>query len=193
MIQYVFQIIPASLRLPFVGVYGILQPVLPAAVFDFTVPLWRVLGLLRAVGWYVFLPLLMAGWVAAWRAEDRQDRRIWLWLSSLVWVWVLIASVRGGGDQWDNPRYRVILLVWQALLAGYAWQYFRSHADRWLGRIIAMEIAALVIFSNWYATRYYHVGLPMGISAAIILTATFVILIPLADWMWMHIVRESRP
>ena len=105
----------------------------------------------------------------------------------------MIASVRGGGDQWDNPRYRVILLVWQALLAGYAWQYFRSHADRWLGRIIAMEIAALVIFSNWYATRYYHVGLPMGISAAIILTATFVILIPLADWMWMHIVRESRP
>jgi hypothetical protein len=185
MIQFVFQIIPASLRLPFVGLYGILQPVLPAAVFDFTVPLWRVLGLLRAVGWYVFLPLLMAGWVAAWRAEDRQDCRIWLWLSSLVWVWVLIASVRGGGDQWDNPRYRVILLVWQALLAGYAWQYFRSHADRWLGRIIAMEIAALVIFSNWYATRYYHVGLPMGISTAILLTATFVILIPLADWMWM--------
>jgi hypothetical protein len=149
---------PSWLRLSFIAVYGMLQPVLPSALIEPTVPLWRIIGALRAVGWYALLPLLVYGIIAALRTRDPAQRRLWLWLAALVWLWILIAAVRGGGDQWDNPRYRVIMLPWQALLAAYGLTFWREHRDRWLGRIVALEVLFLLVFTAWYAGRY--LGLP---------------------------------
>ena len=169
-VQKLFDEMPGWLRLPFVLVYGIFQPVLPAAFVAPTTPIWRVVGILRAVGWYVLAPILILSF-AMTRALPKPERRLWLWLSCAVWGWILFASLRGGGDQWDNPRYRAILFLWQALLAGQVWVWLRETRNAWFWRAIAMEVVFILFFSQWYASRYYHLGgqLPFALMTALIL------------------------
>ncbi len=169
-VQKLFDEMPGWLRLPFVMVYGVFQPVLPAALLEPTTLIWRIIGILRALGWYTLLPLLILSFVAAWD-RPKQESRLWLWLSFVVWGWVLFTSLRGGGDQWDNPRYRTILFLWQAILAGYVWVWWRETRSVWFGCVIAMEMVFVLFFGQWYASRYYHLGgqLPFAQMAAIIL------------------------
>jgi hypothetical protein len=157
MVQYLLGVLPESLHAPFLVGYGIAQPVLPANLFEPTIPLSRIVGSLRAIGWYALMPLLLYGLIAAWKSPDARERRIWLWFGFIIWVWIALASIRAGADQWDNPRYRVIMLPWQAMFAAYAWSFWREVRDRWLPRIVAIEISFLVVFSLWYLGRYYYI------------------------------------
>jgi hypothetical protein len=182
-VQLVFESIPSWLHLPFLAIYGIAQPVLPAALIEDSNSLWRVIGVTRSLGWYALLPLLMYALFAARRNAETHQRRFWLWMFAVVWAWVIIASVRGGGDQWDNPRYRDILLVFQSYLAVYAWRQFRASGDRWLWRILAIEIVSVLIFTNWYLWRYLDMGFPFGARQTILLALGLAILIPLGDWL----------
>ena len=50
----------------------------------------------------------------------------------------MVAALNAGGDQWDNPRYRAILLVWQVILAAWAWEWARLRHDAWLWRWLAV-------------------------------------------------------
>ena len=84
---------------------------------------------------------------------DKRQRLAWLWLWLVTWIWILLASARAGGDQWDNPRYRVILLIFQAALAVKALTWQRATHDRWLARILAVEGVFLLLFGYWYFTR----------------------------------------
>ena len=128
-VQKLFDEMPAWLQLPFVMVYGVLQPVLPAILIAPTTIIWKVIGILRSVGWYLLLPVLINVWVAISSTSKKSDalshvetkRKVILWLSLVVWGWILFTALRGGGDQWDNPRYRTILFLWQAILAGHVW------------------------------------------------------------------------
>jgi hypothetical protein len=157
MMEYLLNILPKPLQTPFIVGYGIAQPVLPANLFEPTIMISRIVGSLRAIGWYVLLPLLLYGLIAAWKTPDPRERRVWLWFGFMIWVWIVLASIRAGADQWDNPRYRVIMLPWQALLAAYAWSYWREIRDRWLPRIVVVEIAFLLVFSLYYVARYYYI------------------------------------
>jgi hypothetical protein len=107
-----------------------------------------------------------------------------MWLTASVWVWIVIASLRGGADEWDNPRYRAILLVWQALVAGYAWAWSRERRDAWLGRWVALEVIFLAVFTQWYVSRYYHIGgqIPFGWMILLLLGAAAGVL--LGGWWW---------
>ncbi len=94
----------------------------------------RVLGILRGLGWYALIPFLLYSLRPIWKLADRvgvalslskgaahkRERLAWLWLWLATWSWILLSSFRAGGDQWDNPRYRVILLLLQAALAAKA-------------------------------------------------------------------------
>ncbi len=165
-VQRLFDQMPKSMQLPFVTVYGIFQPVLPAAFVEPTTSVWRVIGILRALGWYAMLPLLILSFMAAageGRRPERVEgsdakRRLFIWLSLAMWGWVLITALRGGGDQWDNPRYRAILLIWQAVLAGTVWVWWRELRNAWFGRVLAMEGVFLLVFGQWYASRYLSLG-----------------------------------
>ena len=64
-VQKLFDEMPEGLRLPFVMVYGIFQPVLPAAIVEPTTLIWKIIGILRALGWYAMLPALILSFVAA--------------------------------------------------------------------------------------------------------------------------------
>jgi len=169
-VQKLFDEMPEWLRLPFVMAYGVLQPVLPAALVEPTTLIWRVIAILRALGWYALLPVLIMSFAAASAQGEEKKRRVFIWISFAVWGWILFMSLRGGGDQWDNPRYRTILFLWQAILAGIVWVWWRETRNVWLPRVIAMEVVFLLFFGQWYANRYYHFGgqLPFELIVAII-------------------------
>ena len=157
-VQRLFEQMPNWLRLPFVTGYGIFQPVLPAAFVEPTKLIWRIIAILRALGWYAMLPALILSFVAAAGEQEEKKRGVFIWLSFIVWGWILITALRGGGDQWDNPRYRAILVVWQAILAGNVWDWGRTSRNPWVMRVAAMEFVFLMVFIQWYASRYYYIG-----------------------------------
>ncbi len=170
-VQKLFDQMPEWLRLPFVMIYGMLQPVLPAAIVEPTTLIWKIIAILRAVGWYALLPVLILSFAAASGQGADAKRKVFIWLSFAVWGWIMFTALRGGGDQWDNPRYRMILFLWQAILAGNVWVWWRETRNAWLPRVAAMEIIFLLFFGQWYANRYYHFGgqLPFETMVAIIL------------------------
>jgi len=196
-VQKLFDEMPGAFRLPFVAVYGIFQPVLPAAIVAPTKLIWKFIYILRALGWYAVLPMLILSFGAAAgqgrhpervegleknRAERSaalsaeavsKGRSILLWLSLLTWTWILLAALRGGGDQWDNPRYRTILFLWQSILAGCVWVWWRETRNAWFTRVLAMEAVFLLVFTQWYASRYFHWGsqLPFAVMVALIVGA----------------------
>ncbi|MFN8384201.1 MAG: hypothetical protein U0V02_19855 [Anaerolineales bacterium] len=160
-VQKLFDEMPEALHLPFVMIYGFLQPVLPAIFVAPTTIVWKVIGILRAIGWYTLFPALILSFVAAAGSGGEKKRKLFLWLSLIVWAWVLFTAMRGGGDQWDNPRYRLILFLWQAILAGNVWVWWRETQNAWFVRVIVMEVVFLAMFGEWYASRYFHVGLQL--------------------------------
>lgn len=183
-VQKLFDQMPEWLRLPFVMVYGVFQPVLPAAIVEPTTSTWRMVAILRALGWYALLPLLILFLAAGAGQGSDAKRRVFLWLGVAVWGWILFAALRGGGDQWDNPRYRTILFLWQAILAGGVWVWWRETRNAWLPRAFLMELIFLAFFGQWYANRYYHFGrqLPFGQMVTLILGIWGLIL--LGGWLW---------
>jgi hypothetical protein len=178
-------------RLPFVVVYGMAQPVLPAAFLDPAPLIWQVIGVLRALGWYALAPFLIYSVLAALRSQgvtlrpqDVADRRILLWFSIVAVVWVVISSYRAGGSQWDNPRYRTMLLPWMAFLAGWSYTWARTRRDPWLLRFLAVEGVFLLFFSEWYVSRYTKLipRLPFTVMVVVIIVLSLAIL--LGGWAW---------
>ena len=181
-VQLLFEKFPSGLQMPFVAIYGILQPVLPAAVFEPSTPFWQILGIIRALGWYLMLPFLAYAPFSASNMDGAQKKR-WLWLALVVWVWIIIASLRGGADQWDNPRYRVILLAWQAILVAQALLSLKQGWGRWLFRILGVEAVLLVVFTHWYMYRYLNIGFNIGIRNTLALAIGLSIVLVLGDWL----------
>lgn len=177
-VQKIFDEGPTWIRLPFIAVYGIAQPVLPATVIHPTKLIWTIIGFLRGLGWYLILPLLILSFVAATGQTSRKTRNLMLWLSLLMLLWVLLAALRGGADLYDNPRYRTILFLWQAILVGGVWVWWRETRNRWFVRVVLMEVLFVLVFTQWYASRYYHWGgqLPFPIMIALILVLWGIVL-----------------
>ena len=187
MLQKLLDGMPEQLHWLVILVYGIAQPVLPAMVGD-PEAIWfmRLIGVLRAIGWYALAPFLVYAVTGVVRLK--QDPRRWqlLWLSLVSWAWIAISAWNAGGDQWDNPRYRTILLAWLVVLAGWAWSWARQRKDAWLGRWLAVEAVFVLIFTEWYLGRYYpgfpHLDIQVMIAATLIITA----LILGGGWIWDH-------
>jgi len=169
-VQKIFDEGPAWIRLPFVTVYGVLRPVLPATVVAPTVLIWKVIGILRSLGWYALLPMLAVSFIVGSASGLEKRRSLWMWISLLSWTWILLAALRGGGDDWDNPRYRAILFMWQALMGGYIWVWWRETRNAWFSRALACEAVFLLIFTQWYGSRYlgWGIKLPFGGMVALI-------------------------
>ena len=186
-VQKLFDEMPQWLRLPFVAVYGILQPVLPAALVAPTVPMWKVIYIARAIGWYALLPAMILSFGAGagsglGRKRAERSRSIILWLTLFTWTWILLAALRAGGDMWDNPRYRTILFVWQAILAGVVWVWRREARSHWAWRVIACEVVFVLVFTQWYLSRYLHWGGQLPFAAMVALIGGAWLLIVGAGW-----------
>ncbi|HZD58522.1 MAG TPA: glycosyltransferase family 39 protein [Anaerolineales bacterium] len=152
-IQRVFnKSLPIWAQGPFLVLYGVVRPFLPAALVDNSITIWRGIAIWRSVGWTLLLSFLTFGTLLAWsRASGRGLVR---GLSVVIWVVLLLASFRGGGDQWDNPRYRAAFAGLQASLAAWAWMEHQRSADPWLRRILIAVGVTLAWFLPWYLRRY---------------------------------------
>ena len=188
MIDSLLESAPPRLQVLFRAAYGVAQPVFPAALVDSAPLAWWLTGILRGLGWYLLLPVLVYGGVRAWTAPRSADsgleKRLLVWLALVVLLWTLVASIRAGGSQWDNPRYRTTFLVWFAILAAWAWEWGRSHRDPWLGRTYAVFGAWVAIFLHWYLSRAFpvlrHQSFQVVVAACLVAAG----LIVGGGWAW---------
>ena len=158
--------IGGQFRSLFVAVYGLTQPVLPAILVYPTAPAcdlaqgpcttiyWKVVGIYRAAGWYILVPFLFYAIFSTVRIKDKNERGLMVVNAVFILVWMFISSLRAGGDQFDNPRYRMIFLPWLAFMAAWGIDFALKHRDWWLIRWIAIELIFLGFFTQWYVSRY---------------------------------------
>ena len=183
-VQKLFDEMPQWMRLPFVAVYGIFQPVLPAALVAPTKPIWKAIYILRSLGWYAMLPMLILSFGAGAGSGLSKKRSLILWLALLTWTWILLAALRGGGDSWDNPRYRTILFLWESILGGVVWVWWREIRNAWFVRVMLCEVAFLLVFTQWYMSRYYHWGGQLPFAGMIVLIVGLWGAILAGSWWW---------
>lgn len=151
--------LPVWAQMPFLVLYGVARPFLPAALIDTSAPLWKAIAIWRSVGWAIFLAFLVyATWMAWTRPSGRGFAR---GLSVVIWIVILLASFRGGGDLWDNPRYRVAFVGLQASLVSWAWFEYRGSPDPWLRRVLITAGLMLAWFIPWYLRRYTPIEWPV--------------------------------
>jgi hypothetical protein len=154
--DFLFARTPVWTHVPMVMLYGLVRPFLPAALMYESEGIWRWIEIWRAIGWFFLLPFLLYA-VLGWVKEER-SRRLVLLLVLVVWASALVASYRGFGDQWDNPRYRTIFLGIHAALTGWGWWQARRLKDPWLARLAAWVVIGTALFTLWYAGRYQGIG-----------------------------------
>lgn len=147
--------IGGQFRSLFLAVYGVTQPVLPAILFyQPTTIFWKVTGIFRALGWYLLVPFLFYALFATLRVQQKPKKYVLILNALFIAGWIFVSSLRAGGDQWDNPRYRVIFLPWLAFFSAWGICEARRLKDWWLVRWIAIEVIFVVFFSQWYYSRY---------------------------------------
>lgn len=161
-----------TFRIPFIVAMGLAQPVLPAAITETkSIPLAKAVTLLRSLGWYIIAPLLLYGLFSLPRIKDKGERTRMAWVVLAVLLWTCIASLRAGGDMTDNPRYRLLFLIWMSLASAWAIDWAYKQRDAWFVRWLLVEVIFLTFFSSWYASRYYHfpIKLPFFVMAGLII------------------------
>jgi len=184
MLTAMLENIPRKWTFLLIMAYGLLQPVLPAALVTPAPAIWKGIGIFRALGWYALIPVLVFAALRIWKADSKLKRQ---WLSAfmaVVFVWILIASARAGGDQWDNPRYRTIFLPWIAIVAGWALDYVANNKDRWFRRILYVEAVFLLVFTEWYTSRYLHIGPKLAFPDMVGLIIGISLVILVGGWIW---------
>ncbi len=143
-----------------VTVYGVSRPLLPAALMSQGVGIMRFIESWRGLGWYLLAPMLLYG---AWLAvRPKLDPALYLnrsnqlrWLALAIWGWVFLASAIAGGDQWDNPRYRAMFMVFQAVFAAWTWYAVQQAGTGGFGVLLQALRAPLL----W---RCSPIGIPPG-------------------------------
>ena len=180
-VEMIVSDVPEPLQYAFITGYGILQIVPPAAVIESSAAIWKVISIFRSVGWYTFLPILIFGLYAVWKKENRKDRWVFLWLLLFTWAWIVFSSLRGGGDSWDNPRYRMIALPVMALLVVQLY-HLRDH---WLWRLVAIMGFSLALFTEWYISRYWRWFKRLSVPEMIGLIGIFTVLSMLSG-VWVE-------
>jgi hypothetical protein len=184
LIQYIFEYTPLWSHMPLLITYGVVQPFLPAA---FTVPsqapIWPWITMVRAVGWTIFLVSLIYAPILAFSKKDKQSFTIALIV--VVWLGILVASYRGGGDLWDNPRYRTTFAGLQSALVAWAWINHRREPTPWLRRLLLGTIGFVIWLLPWYIRRYTVFSWPID-NIFMTLGLGFITACVLILWDWFR-------
>jgi len=131
----------------------VVQPFLPAALIAGKNGFWTAIAIWRALGWTVILLLLV--YTTVYFIFSR--RKSWTVgvVSLLVWGGVILSAYRGGGDQWDNPRYRLAFLTLQAAFIGWGWAGRKLEPNPWMRRVLVSGFCVFFWFVPWYLRRYF--------------------------------------
>jgi len=187
-VQAIFERTPQWFHVPFLVIYGVFRPLLPAALAATGNLLWQGIAIWRALGWTVLLFLLFYATFLAARRKPVFDVPAALLIAN--WLVVVQVSYRGGGDMWDNPRYRVAIAAIQVMLAAWAVKRQRETQDPWLRRCLGMAVSITVWFLLWYIDRkvinfgWPFVWIPQMISGGLVTGFLYIL------WDWW---RGSKP
>jgi hypothetical protein len=189
-LQRIFKTMPGWTQIPFLLLYGLAQPFLPAAILQSSIPLWRGIAIWRSLGWTAVLILLVFATLRAWGRPGRGSLASGLAL--VVWGGILLASLRSGGDLWDNPRYRTAFTGLQAALVAWAWLEQQRSPNPWLRRVAVGAGLILAWFLPWYLRRYTPISwdvvdlfktIGLGLASAFLFGL----------WDWVRGERSSLP
>jgi hypothetical protein len=187
-IGFFLDMFPAWAQVPLITGYGLLLPLLPAALADTSNPVWWTIAVFRAAGWTVLIPFLISATVIVF--QRRRWRELQAYLLVIVMVSALLAAMRASSLQWDNPRYRAVLLFAQVALAAWAWEESRRTHSPWLWRVALIEAVDLLLILGWYAGRYWgmpQIGLSRTLIGLVVLTVGL-----LAGFIGSDLLRRRR-
>lgn len=177
-----FERMPVWMQVPFLVGYGILRPLLPAAIVDSAPVVWMAIGIWRALGWTILLALLLYATYVALRNRAWKQPVGALLFSS--WLVTFVASYRGGGDLWDNPRYRSAFAAVQVAVAAWVWVQHSRVKGPWLRRLVGGGVLALAWFIPWYLRRYTDITWNIvNLDQVIGLGLVSVVLLVIWDWV----------
>lgn len=171
-IGFFLNMFPSWAQMPLITAYGMLLPLLPAALADTGNAVWWAIAVFRALGWTVLIPFLLAAGAVTLRRRKWRELTVYLLLA--VAVSAVLAATRASSLQWDNPRYRALLLSVQVVLAGWAWLECRRVGNPWPKRIALLEAVDLGLILWWYAGRYWgmpQIGLSRTLVGLVVVTA----------------------
>lgn len=154
-IQFELDTVARQWRVPFIVIYGFFQPVLPAALAYPGILLMRLIALFRSLGWYIIAPILIFSLIPILREKKPRDRTVLSWFWSAFLIWVFISSLRAGGDQWDNVRYRTIFTIFMSIISAWGLTHLKEGYSVWLKRFYLVEGVFVLTFLQWYLSRYY--------------------------------------
>jgi hypothetical protein len=144
--------LPEWLHVPYLVVYGIVRPLLPSALVAYNSGwMWHAIAIWRALGWTILFGLFLYTNLLAFKEKTLRNSVGALLM--IVWVGIIFASVRGGGDLWDNPRYRVTVSGLQACLVAWGLWQQKESKDPWLRRVIVAVGMLIAWFLAWYIDR----------------------------------------
>lgn len=166
---------PTWAHIPFLVTFGLAQPFLPAAIVAPGVPIWRIIGIFRSVGWFLFLPFLLYAPVYALRKRGWWSMATYMGL--YVWSTALIASYRAPSYQWDNPRYRAVYLVIQVALVAWLWVQRAEEKDPWVGRLGGAIVGFCLVLTHWYLGRFFQFT-SLSLPITMILAIAVAVIIP---------------
>jgi hypothetical protein len=160
LIRRIINTTPDWVNMPILLGYGVLQPFLPGALLDQGFPVWKGIAIWRSIGWTIMLPFLLAAPLLLIRIKEK--RKLAMGLAIAVWMGILVASFRSGGDLWDNPRYRVVFISLQAGLVAWVWYSQRESKNPWLWRTLLGLAIILAWFIPWYLQRSGQIIWPVN-------------------------------
>lgn len=182
-LQREFNKLPVFLHIPVLVLYGVIRPFLPATLVAYRTPLWYGISIWRSLGWTVMLLSLVYASLRAFLDNKSNGKYLTKAVCVIVWSGILIASVRGGGDDWDNARYRLLFLTLQAGLMGWVWGYGSWRISTGLRRALISSGIFFLWFMPWYIRRYHGMYWDViSIFHTIGLALASVVLFLLWDW-----------
>jgi 4-amino-4-deoxy-L-arabinose transferase-like glycosyltransferase len=191
LIRRIINTTPDWVNTPILIGYGVLQPFLPGALLDQGLPIWKGIAIWRSVGWTLMLPFLLVAPILLIKSQEK--RKLLIGLAIVVWMGILIAAFRSGGDLWDNPRYRVVFIGLQAGLVAWVWYSQRDTKNPWLWRIILGLAIILVWFIPWYLQRSDQIIWPVdNVFATLGLGLVSVAIVFLVLYIWGRMKGENR-
>ena len=187
LIRRIFNTTPDWIHTPILLGYGVLQPFLPGALLDQGAPIWKGIAIWRSLGWTILLPFLLVAPILLWGWKEK--RRLAIGLLIAMWMGVLIAALRSGGDLWDNPRYRVVFICIQVVLVAWVWSSQRESKNPWLWRMVIGLVIILAWFVPWYLQRSGQIIWPIHnvfVTLGLGLASVVIVL------LWMYLRGRNR-
>jgi hypothetical protein len=191
LIRRIINTTPDWVNTPILIGYGVLQPFLPGALLDQGLPIWKGIAIWRSVGWTLMLPFLLVSPLLIIKSQEK--RKLVVGLVLVVWMGILIAAFRSGGDLWDNPRYRVVFIGLQAGLVAWVWFSQKDSKNPWLWRVIIGLAIILAWFIPWYLQRSDQIIWPVdNVFVTLALGLVSVAVVFLVLFIWGRMKRNNR-